>query len=353
MTISQQQVKPRLHWLDYAKIIGIFLVVLGHSGIPLGAVNFIYSFHMPLFFFLSGYLFDSSKYTSLRVFASQRFKQLLIPYFYFNIITYLFWVFIGRKFGNDAAIDISVFTPLIGILYGTDTGNYLVHCGSLWFLACLYVVEIIYYLMAKAKSAKVVLYVLLFCIAYINYKLKHVMWPFSFDVALIALIFYGLANELNPVIQNLLQLKVSFKLILTTASLAAMILLIPVNGRADMSSNTYQNYFLFLGIALIGILFTCLLSNLLADTIGRNAFVEYFAKNTIVILAFHSVAGTLIKGISHFVFKQPVELFQNVLFINVLFSIATFICLIPVIHVLNRYFPFMLGRTKSTVPNIR
>ncbi|EPJ4139137.1 acyltransferase family protein [Klebsiella pneumoniae] len=66
-------------WVDYAKGIGIILVVFGHanrglysSGIYISPEiyhyldNVIYSFHMPLFFFLSGLFFVSSIKTGLR-----------------------------------------------------------------------------------------------------------------------------------------------------------------------------------------------------------------------------------------------------------------------------------------------
>ena len=44
--------------VDWTKIIGIFLVTLGHGNLVSVELNtFIYSFHMPLFFILSGILF--------------------------------------------------------------------------------------------------------------------------------------------------------------------------------------------------------------------------------------------------------------------------------------------------------
>lgn len=56
-------------WLDYARFIGIFLVILGHSlqripdwnsiGMIKRSYDYIYLFHMPLFFVISGYLFRS------------------------------------------------------------------------------------------------------------------------------------------------------------------------------------------------------------------------------------------------------------------------------------------------------
>lgn len=49
----------RLDYLDVAKGIGILLVILGHC--QLGRIgrahSLIYSFHMPLFFFISGVCF--------------------------------------------------------------------------------------------------------------------------------------------------------------------------------------------------------------------------------------------------------------------------------------------------------
>ena len=62
----------RLDWIDIAKGIGIILVVLGHTLVPqvreTGFAGFlwifIYNFHMPLFFFLSGYLFEKDFLTT-------------------------------------------------------------------------------------------------------------------------------------------------------------------------------------------------------------------------------------------------------------------------------------------------
>ncbi|MDR5790074.1 acyltransferase family protein [Caballeronia sp. LP003] len=48
--------------IDAARGIGIVLVVLGHAiGLPEWLFRVIYSCHMPLFFFLSGYLFNGKR----------------------------------------------------------------------------------------------------------------------------------------------------------------------------------------------------------------------------------------------------------------------------------------------------
>lgn len=80
--------------INIARGIGIFLVVLGHS-FPTDDYNnnflwvyihkFIYSFHMPLFFFISGFcaikiyeITDVKKYTD---YVKNKFKRLMVPYF--------------------------------------------------------------------------------------------------------------------------------------------------------------------------------------------------------------------------------------------------------------------------------
>ena len=83
--------KERVLWLDNLKGVLIFLVVLGHciqftSPDPDTNLlfNFIYSFHMPLFMFLSGYACYKSdvKFSII----GKRFIQLIIPFMSFNAI---------------------------------------------------------------------------------------------------------------------------------------------------------------------------------------------------------------------------------------------------------------------------
>ena len=51
-----KQASLRLKWLDIAKGITIILMVIGHTSIPDPFSRFIYAFHMPLFFLVSGFL---------------------------------------------------------------------------------------------------------------------------------------------------------------------------------------------------------------------------------------------------------------------------------------------------------
>ena len=51
----------RIGWIDICKAIAIYFMVLGHAGISENVSIVIHSFHMLVFFLLSGYCFDEVK----------------------------------------------------------------------------------------------------------------------------------------------------------------------------------------------------------------------------------------------------------------------------------------------------
>ena len=76
----------RIRYFDIAKGIGMVLVVLSHTcPMGIGIQGFCESFHMPMFFFISGYFFSLDKY-SLKDFFKRRFLQLVLPLVSFSIL---------------------------------------------------------------------------------------------------------------------------------------------------------------------------------------------------------------------------------------------------------------------------
>ena len=60
----------RKNWIDWAKALGILLVVMGHSNYSLPDINpMIFMIHMPLFFVASGYLFKTNKRLRNQIFV--------------------------------------------------------------------------------------------------------------------------------------------------------------------------------------------------------------------------------------------------------------------------------------------
>lgn len=87
--------KERLNYIDYMKTSGIYLIVLGHM-FPCPGTNFIYSFSVPLFFFISGFLFYQSD--SFNTFLRKNFYSLIIPYLFINCISLIFVTFLLHLF---------------------------------------------------------------------------------------------------------------------------------------------------------------------------------------------------------------------------------------------------------------
>ena len=72
--------------VSFAKGIGIILMVLGHTYFSVYGFRFIYIFHMPLFFFVSGYCFREAHLKDFRTYAGKRIKRLYIPFIKYALL---------------------------------------------------------------------------------------------------------------------------------------------------------------------------------------------------------------------------------------------------------------------------
>ncbi len=91
--------KPaRIVWIDIAKAYGIILVFYGYfaerlSDLGYGEafiqLKFIYSFHMPLFFMICGYLYKKTNY-NFSDFLKYHLTSGIIPVIFFNLLGMFF-----------------------------------------------------------------------------------------------------------------------------------------------------------------------------------------------------------------------------------------------------------------------
>ena len=130
----------RYNWIDWAKAIAIFLMVIGHQYYPTGGINLlsknvIYAFHMPLFFFLSGFLVKKNN-TNYKQTTVHDIKSLIIPYVFFNLASYLLMIPLFGVFRKQAFID--------SLLAGNNPLG-----GATWFLLCLFFVKQFFYFLQK------------------------------------------------------------------------------------------------------------------------------------------------------------------------------------------------------------
>ena len=119
--------------VDVARGIGMLLVFLGHS-FYCGSSEFkaIFSFHMPLFFFLSGAMFGHRTNESFVQVYARSLRKLIVPYFVFNLLG-LLTIPVRDLPGENCALKIAA-----SIFFGHSWLN-----GPSWFLISLFSVTLI------------------------------------------------------------------------------------------------------------------------------------------------------------------------------------------------------------------
>lgn len=89
---------PRYPWIDWLKSLGILLVVVGHTPLPESQHRLIYSFHMPLFFMISGFLIAPGGWSlSVVEFVRRRLTKLVKLYFLFGLLGMVVYFYMFRN----------------------------------------------------------------------------------------------------------------------------------------------------------------------------------------------------------------------------------------------------------------
>lgn len=328
----------RIIWLDYGKALAIYLVVLAHTALNKSAEEFIYTFHMPFFFFASGFLFSFEKYPSYRLFAKRRFMQLIIPYIIINILTYLFWLLISSKVGSDANETTVFYEPIIATVLANAKD--MKHNVPLWFLVALFMVENLYYLLYKNKKYNLVTTLVLLFLALLNNEFNDKRLPFCIDIAVVATIFYAFGNMLRNKGEN----NNIFKTVFFILSVAVTFLAFITNGKVAMHTDFYNNIIIFFIGGLAGCYSLAFICKKLQDILGDNSIIQSVARNTLLICAFHLPIFTFMKGIMLYVFNINPEILSGTLFANMIFAFISIAICIPVSYMINKYFPIISGK---------
>jgi fucose 4-O-acetylase-like acetyltransferase len=340
-----------VRFLNTAKVITVFLVIFDHlGGNPFHSSIFINSFHMPLFFCISGYFISTQKYT-FKDFITRKFRTLIIPYFFFAITGFLFWFLIGQKYGDDANSQPDIFKYIWGIFGAVPSKAYLGFNFPIWFLPALFSSEITFYLYQKyfCKYS----WIIVICSVLTGALFKQILpfrLPWGIDVAFFAVFFIQLGyclkkKNMNDTFFAGISLWGKIAIILTSTALT--ILFSNINATGDSKVLVYalqfNNYFLFLVAACTGIICVFVLSS----CIPSFRFLRFYGRNTIIILGLHIMGYSVIKGLLYFIFHVPVEVLNENAYLKLLMATGNFIILAPVIYFVNQYIPQLLGRRKA------
>lgn len=222
------KISERVDWVDTLKFIGILSVILGHINFPLN--GFIYTWHMPLFFMVSGFFIKFE--TSFKNFAVKNFKRLMIPYFIFSVIG-LFMEILKRYLLHREALDYA--HELKGIFVDMDfAGLCDTYAFVLWFLPALFFARVFLYLI-KNKIPSLLLQSLVVALLFMGSF--YIDLPFGLDNALNSLIFVYIGNIIF--VKRLPNI-----FVLLPVVVLAVIYCFGFSLNLDMASKVYSNKFL-------------------------------------------------------------------------------------------------------------
>lgn len=200
--MEKNSTKDRIQWIDCAKGLAICLVILGHTvrrGEPVSediVRGLIFSFHMPLFFLLSGMTFKmSNDGEKLIRRAEKSFKRLIIPAV---SVFLLLRVYNAILYGISGGMRAFLAETINVLIYSSGVGVQpfnIPAMGKLWFLIALFSSRIIFdYLHLKLTSAQLVLTCIM--LAFIGIGFGKIQWlPFSLDISLAVMPFMLLGYE--------------------------------------------------------------------------------------------------------------------------------------------------------------
>lgn len=370
----------RFNWIDALKGIAIILVVFAHHSLPVTYDAYIFSFHMPLFFFISGYLFDFGKHAENAAgFVKKRFRSLIVPYFCFALLTCLFYFLLDAIY-QPGVTNIEFFKSspaenIYSILYAL--GPLISYNPPLWFLTCLFVTEVLFYRFAKKyheEPGKLVFW--LTAVGTIGYLYSvHVPFrlPWNADVALTAVVFYGAGNLFRkftemegqksgrlPWTGIYRQLGSGFRWKFTRAGklLPAILILVhllyivylvqfPATEEMNIMNMNVLKYGDFSSYYLLAFSGTFTFVYLFKN-IRSSKILEYYGRNSLIVLALHFPVKDILKKLVVLSFGVELEHFYYNAGFALGLTVLNLICMIPLVFLINSYFPFLLGKKRSS-----
>lgn len=307
----------RIDYLDYTKGFGILLVILGHIYDASNPIKiWLYSFHMPLFFIISGFF---AKNTEFKVLFKKKFKSLVIPYISFGIIT--MGLMIVTNNGLNGEFKEYVYFFITGV--GRD---------ALWFLPCLFLIEVIFNIIIKIKNNKYKIFIvfILFLIGLCGAHFINSMILTTLYRAFVGLGFYSIGNYMYDKLKTTNISTIILVLLFTGSSIATI-----YNGCVDLWGLNFGNRFIYVFCSIVNSF--CIIT--LFKKVSNNKEIKplkFFGINTLIIMSTQQLIINHINKIT------------GINYYNTLYGIVIFLVVIlieiPIIEIINRYLPFMIGK---------
>ena len=285
----------RIDWVDFAKGVGILLVIVGHGTGPgmLGNITrgIIFSFHMPLFFILSSYTFRYSRTKEEFLRSTKKAAvHLLVPFLLVDVI-WILWAVITEP---ARAVDLGFWkTEWMRIILGSGVDLPYLDAtvpafGIGWFFLALFAGRTAFdYVQMNSTPPATLILSWLLSAAGVLFGITGYM-PLSLDIALAVLPFFAFGYWLKKPDAKTLFSRWFFPAAVFWLLTLWMVFPDPAKWTyLELAARRYPLYPICFVTAAAGS--ACLFGiSCLADQIGRLAFpVRYLGKNSLYLLIVH------------------------------------------------------------------
>lgn len=329
--------KKRIEWIDSLRGFAMFFVIFGHAFYIRNNFirNYIYSFHMPLFFFISGLTYKRKDISYLD-YLKKKIKNLLLPYLCLNIFVFIFKIVLNLLFGLYRS------TSLMSAIEFTIKGySNLIPCIQSWFILSLFIIDIIFFTLTKVfkKDYMVTIFVIIIFILGILYLRTNYTFLqyWHIDTSLVGLIFYYFGYILMKYYEKIKSLISNYKsLIFVIIALPLGYYIQSINGRISMNANRYNNIIEFLGSSMLTILSLVIICIVL---LKKDILFNKVGRMSMFYLGYHGFIITPMKTFAPDILTNH--------YLTFLMSLGTFLVLFPIAKLAYKYVPITIGKFKG------
>lgn len=323
-------VAKRISWIDSSRGIAFLMVIFNHLDYE---NNIVMRFFAPIFltsfFFVSGYLFKSD--VSFKDIFMHRTRTLLWPFFILGNITILSSCFVSF---NEKHIGILESYKELFAQYG------YAHINTMWFIPSLYLYSIGFYLLLIIRNRYIrhTLFILFLLLNWYFYYYVFVEFSLPWNVQWMGFAwFYMYLGVLYRYNEGFVDQFAKFPFFVFLLIFYVGYIIITNN-----SCNFYGSPLLFDSCALSLSGLFLLIS--LCKKINIH-FFKFVGANTLLYFAFHGKVASFVNVLYRHMFIEDIN---NLIVYEIILIIKTILIallLIPICKIVNKYFPFILGRT--------
>lgn len=346
--MNDMQKQTRIAWLDIMRGILMITIVIGHVFTDGMLRRWVFSFHVPAFFFLSGFCFHYTE--CFKSFLLKKTRTIVLPYFFFSIISILI-VWCGSIIIPSLTdiLECSPFKNILIMLYGNSKPEVMRYNLPLWFLPCLFITTLFGYgtetlALRLGQAAKLILIVIFVVLGTFVSVHENIALPWHIETACSMAVWFILGSiakkaRIAEKIKNPRLIPIWVLCVFAGGLLSA------INTKTvGVRNDNYGVIPIYYGAAIMGTAGICGL----AICINQCRVLQYIGKNSLIILGLHKFPILLFQEmvpVTQRLLMKPDSLKGLMIGIAVMIVSIGFSLIVG--FFINKYAPWMVGQLSA------